>query len=891
MSASAAVFVPISDGELVDRSPLIVEAEVAAVALAPGESFATDYRLTVRQWVKGDLGTDELVMRIPGGVRADGLGLHVWGAPKLRLGDSGLWLLRPGEDGTMALVELMLGAFRFETMGPTAIASRDLSETRALHTPDRPTPRDGLRDPAKFVAWIQDRAGGQRRPPDYFLASTADAAASQSHPGDRFGPEKFATPDKFVTLVTSTEPPPLGCGENGGHSVRWFDFDIGSSVGWRTYFGGQPGLANGGIESFQIAQAAWNDDPNSSIDYDYRGLTVATGGLQTADGINAVLFDDPNDEVPGTFTGGGLLALSGPRFDCNLINYRGEDFHPATEADIVTQDGLAQFFASAPSAERAAEQLFAHELGHTLGLADSTDPDALMFAEYHPDLRGAALDTDDLSGVLYLYGTRDLTPPAAPTNLTADLLVADGVHLAWLDNSDNESVFRIERRQDDGFELVTTVGADTKTYLDTNVSRGVLYTYRVRAQNGAGPSDYTLEVGISTPEDPRPKAPTNLRAAPLSSEAIRLSWQDNSDNESGFALEVMVAGDWVLITTELVADTDKAIVGGLPADSSFSFRVRAFNNFGESSPSNTARTATFATNADCTVSDSELCLLDGRFRVEVDYRNQYEGGIEGEAVAVPSTNESGLFWFFGPENVELIVKLLDGRGFNDHFWVFYGALSDLEYQITVTDTATGNAQIYHNPPGEICGLADTQAFTDGLVGVASQDDLVKSSPAQLDLSSLWVESLDEPSAPAEEPLAGLPLKTGTCIPGPENLCLLDNRLSVSVHWRNPWDDGSEGEGQAIVDTDNSGFFWFFNIENTELVVKALDGGPLNNHLWIFYGALTDLEYWISVTDTVTGTEQVYYNPPGEVCGRADLEAFVLETPVEPPDDPAIDDQS
>ena len=45
-------------------------------------------------------------------------------------------------------------------------------------------------------------------------------------------------------------------------------------------------------------------------------------------------------------------------------------------------------------------------------------------------------------------------------------------------------------------------------------------------------------------------------------------------------------------------------------------------------------------------------------------------------------------------------------------------------------------------------------------------------------------------------------------------------------------------------------------ENTELVVKALDGGGFNGHLWVFYGALTDLEYWITVTDTLTG------EPPG-----------------------------
>ena len=50
-----------------------------------------------------------------------------------------------------------------------------------------------------------------------------------------------------------------------------------------------------------------------------------------------------------------------------------------------------------------------------------------------------------------------------------------------------------------------------------------------------------------------------------------------------------------------------------------------------------------------------------------------------------------------------------------------------------------------------------------------------------------------------------------------------------------------------------------------------------------YGALIDLEYQVTVTDTATGQTRVYHNPAGEVCGRADVEAFPA-VPEEPPDD-------
>ncbi len=76
----------------------------------------------------------------------------------------------------------------------------------------------------------------------------------------------------------------------------------------------------------------------------------------------------------------------------------------------------------------------------------------------------------------------------------------------------------------------------------------------------------------------------------------------------------------------------------------------------------------------------------------------------------PLSDGSGSFWFFRPDWAELTVKLIDGRGTNGKFWFFYGALSDLEYTITVTDTTTGTVRTYHNDPGNICGGADTKAF-------------------------------------------------------------------------------------------------------------------------------------------------------------------------------------
>ena len=63
-----------------------------------------------------------------------------------------------------------------------------------------------------------------------------------------------------------------------------------------------------------------------------------------------------------------------------------------------------------------------------------------------------------------------------------------------------------------------------------------------------------------------------------------------------------------------------------------------------------------------------------------------------------------------PANVELMVKVLDGTAVNGKHWVFYGALSSVEYKITVTDTQTGKVKVYENPSGRLASVADTSAF-------------------------------------------------------------------------------------------------------------------------------------------------------------------------------------
>jgi hypothetical protein len=115
----------------------------------------------------------------------------------------------------------------------------------------------------------------------------------------------------------------------------------------------------------------------------------------------------------------------------------------------------------------------------------------------------------------------------------------------------------------------------------------------------------------------------------------------------------------------------------------------------------------------CVPTDAVFCANNGRFAVSVIFSAPNLGISNANAHALTLTSDTGYFWFFSPNNVELVVKVVDGRAFNGFYWVFYGALSDVAYTVTVTDTLTEAVKIYVNAAGTLASAADTAAFTGG----------------------------------------------------------------------------------------------------------------------------------------------------------------------------------
>src|SRR5687768_3745125 len=155
------------------------------------------------------------------------------------------------------------------------------------------------------------------------------------------------------------------------------------------------------------------------------------------------------------------------------------------------------------------------------------------------------------------------------------------------------------------------------------------------------------------------------------------------------------------------------------------------------------------TAAPCPASDTVLCLSAQRFSAEVRWRD-FQGNT-GAGRAVRLTPDTGYFWFFSDSNVELVIKVLDARGFNGHFWVFFGALSNVEHTLTVTDMETGATKSYQNPSGQFASVGDTAAFrvsADG--GIATHQTVstegTPTAPDSLEAIRKFVEAAGSLSA-------------------------------------------------------------------------------------------------------------------------------------------------
>jgi hypothetical protein len=233
------------------------------------------------------------------------------------------------------------------------------------------------------------------------------------------------------------------------------------------------------------------------------------------------------------------------------------------------------------------------------------------------DVANLALDLLDLPSVpgstfnfnqnLVVNGTAVSTRPADPTNLVAVSVSGTQVNITWTDNATNEVGYKIERSTDGRtFYPQAGTGVNGKGYVNTGLTPGKRYYYRVYAYNGSGNSGFSNVASAVTGTTSNPMAaPSNLGAVAVSSSQINLSWADNATAETGYRIERSTNGTTFTFLANVGANANSFNNTGLAANTKYYYRVQALGS-PNSAFSNTANATTQPTGTTTPAAPSAL---------------------------------------------------------------------------------------------------------------------------------------------------------------------------------------------------------------------------------------------------------------------------------------------
>lgn len=389
--ARSTTMIRMSDEALTLGADAIVTGTVTGMSAsrAPGGAISTWVTIAVESVIKGYLPTSTVTIREPGGTVGD-VEEHLYGAPQYAVGESVIAFLGQDGDGYLRTSQMALGKFAVTGDPATGarVAARQLDEEGLI---------------VLGGARLQTHAPDDRRLADPFIARLRDIVRGQ--------PVPRALQPRAATVAAAAANDETGSdGYKLFNTVRWFLPDDGIPV---RYFVDQAGDAKLGFNATQnainAAFAAWTNVAGASIVMQTAGTATATAN-GFCDGTSKIIFNDPFGEVTDPSGCGGILAIGGYCSNGASKAFKGQQFREIVEGDIIFNNGWTgcSFWNATNFAEVAT-----HEIGHTIGLAHSTDPSATMYSFAHFDGRGAGLTADDAAGASYLYPA-DVDPNATP---------------------------------------------------------------------------------------------------------------------------------------------------------------------------------------------------------------------------------------------------------------------------------------------------------------------------------------------------------------------------------------------------------------------------------------------------------------------------------------------
>lgn len=458
-------------------------------------------------------------------------------------------------------------------------------------------------------------------------------------------------------------------------------------------FAGAPGnpattLGEARINAFNAVLAAWANTLDSSVDVDIQvtwvPLTCTAGvGAALAGASTILIFQSPDFPHPDTWYPSALAeALAGE----NLSGEDDNDIVVFINSDIDEEclgPGTGFYYGldgQDPFNQVDFAPVVLHEIGHGLGFANFSDERDGLFVQGDPSI--------------YDRFVFDTTLGRSWAEMTSAERVASAVN---------------SRR-------VTWIGPHTTEATGDFLEPGVRELVVTAPAALAG----TYEVGRAFFGPPIPDAGIAGEIVCMT-DGNGLDPADSTTNGCSAATNPQeLAGKIALIDRGLCDFTDK-VLNAQAAGATAAIVVNNVSN----SPVELGGDATLPITIPAVglgrddgaslrqeACDNDLVFLNNaRFQVSAEWATQ--DGQSGTGKASRLTDDTGYFTFFGNDNVELVVKVLDAcdiPGFN-HYWVFVAGLTNVEVTLTVTDTASGQTNTYFNPLGQaFLPIQDTGAF-------------------------------------------------------------------------------------------------------------------------------------------------------------------------------------
>lgn len=328
----------------------------------------------------------------------------------------------------------------------------------------------------------------------------------------------------------------------------------------------------------------------------------------------------------------GILSVS-PTSGLVSSGFVGGPFSPPSQVYVLTNRGNTTLSWAATKSQTwvtlsATNGTLASHATTSVTVSINSNANALAVGNYSPTV--TFTNRTNNNGTTSRLVTLTVNAIPAPSGLTATTISTNQINLSWTDNSSNETTFRIERAPDNAgspgtYTEIATVTSNVTTYGDTSLSPNATYWYRVRAHNAASDSPYSNQSSTTT----LPLPPSNLTAAAVSTNQIHLAWTGDSAGEAGFLIErapdsAGSPGPWTQIAT---AGTNVTTYNdsGLSPNTTYWYRVRAYNAGGNSGYSNQANaitlsplglTATAASATQVNLSWSDASTNEDGFKIE-----------------------------------------------------------------------------------------------------------------------------------------------------------------------------------------------------------------------------------------------------------------------------------